>query len=137
MSQNQIAMIASSNVEKYSCENCEYNGNTLQGLKSHNTKKHKTKNTEIEVNNTKVQNQNIPNCDNSVEKRSYVLNAIKSVNKALDCNKRPPVRILDKTTGGEAKVSNATMTMELNLGLFEHKKSHLGSELSCILFWRL
>ena len=127
MSQNAIALV----VEKYTCELCEYTGNTLQGIKSHNTKKHKGKNNEVEVNTLKSLNPKLPNSDN-LEKRSYILNAIKTVNKTLECNKRPPVKILEKTTSGETKVSNATMTLELNLGMFEHMKSQFGNELKNI-----
>ena len=108
---------------------CEYNVNTQQGLRSHITKKHRAKqdlenlddnsDTTNKNDGTEVVTKQNENTINS-EKRTYVLNSINTVNKKIECSKRIPVKILDKTTSGADKVNNATMTMEFNLGVFEY-----------------
>ena len=82
---------ADHHVNQLSCEQCEYIGNTQQGLKSHITKKHKSKEVvqvdQIVPGDKTVQIELNKPIVNS-EKRTYVLNALSTISKKLECGKR-------------------------------------------------
>ena len=63
------------------------------------------------------------------QKREYVIKIKNSVEKKLKCSQFDPVKVLNVKTNGKPKVNSEKMTVQLNLGMFEHLIRNLGKEL--------
>ena len=108
-----------SQLEKFECNICQHKTGTQNGIKAHISNKHSKPAAKFAVIN-----------DKQDEIRKYVLNIEKSIDKKLDCANRNPVTVNRKTLhDAEKSDGNSSMTLSLNLGVFEHMSNNLAKEL--------
>ena len=105
------------------CSICKKQTKNVSGMKTHITRLHKGQPLEEAVGP-------LVNTNENGQIRDYVLKVKDSVEKKLKCANLDPVKVLTVRTNGKEKVNNETMTLQLNLGLFEYLIRHLGEELA-------
>jgi hypothetical protein len=105
------------------CTFCHKQTKNVTGMKTHITRLHKDQSVE-------ETDEIIERDDDDGQIREYVLKVKDSVDKKLKCGNLDPVKVLTVRTNGKEKANNETMTIQLNLGMFEYLIRHLGEELS-------
>ena len=106
-------------LEKFECNVCQHRTGTQSGIRAHISNKHSKPAAIVASSDVVVQ-------EKQEEIKKYVLDVEKSVIKKLECSNRDPVVVNWKTQQNEGKSdSNSSMTVSLNLGLFQHLNNNL------------